>query len=106
MSGENEAGIYLIVDFDWPKPFKPEYGQFARELHDAVQDQEWIAEILAGSGGIGAGRSSVWVFRLSNFGSLDRLFSSSSDAVGEAYRKFFASMENVEDKVREEVRFL
>ena len=105
MADSSELGIYLIVDFDWPKPFKPQYGQFAVELHSAVQNQDWITEVLSASGGLGRGRSSVWVFWLENYAALDRLFSVQEDLVSAAYRAFFTSMENVDDKVREEVRF-
>ena len=105
MTKSDKPGIYLIIDFDWPKPFKPEYGQRAKELHNIVQNQDWIAETLAASGGLGGEQSSVWVFWLVNYASLDRLLSDPNDPVSEAYHAFFSSMDNVKDKLREEVRF-
>ena len=102
----NKLGIYLIVDFDWPTPFKPEYGQLARELHDAAQDLDWFKEVMAGSGGLGGGQSSVWVFWLENYAALDRLFSDQDELASAAYRAFFSVMVNVEDRVREQVHFL
>ena len=105
MTVSDNPGIYLIVNFDWPKPFKPEFGQFAQELHDAVQSQDWISEALSASGGLGGAQSSVWIFWLENYAALDRLFSAQEDPVCAAYRSFFMSMDNVEDKVRQEIRF-
>jgi hypothetical protein len=105
MAAKEEPGIYLIVHFEWPKPFKPEFGQFAKDLHDAVQGQDWIREVLTASGGIGSGQSSLWVFWLKNYGALDRLFSDQEEPASEAYRAFFNVMDDVSDSVREEVRF-
>jgi hypothetical protein len=36
MADSNKPGIYLMVDFDWPKPVEPEYGQFAKR-YDSVR---------------------------------------------------------------------
>jgi hypothetical protein len=41
-------GIYLIIDFDWPKAFEPEHGELARALHKAMQNQSWIRELIFG----------------------------------------------------------
>ena len=35
-----KPGIFLIVEFDWPAPFEKEHAQLARQLHQAVQDQD------------------------------------------------------------------
>lgn len=106
MPDAERTRMYFIVDFDWPSPFEPEYGQRAEELHSSVQGHEWIKEVLAASGGLGGGQSSVWVFWLENYAALDRLFSDQEDPVCEAYRSFFSAMDDVDDKIREEVRFL
>lgn len=105
MAQTENPGVYLIVNFDWPRPFKPEYGDSARELHIALQDQDWIEEVLAASGGLGAGQSSIWLFWLENYAALDRLYSDPDEPVGKAYRAFFGVMEAVDDRIREEVRF-
>jgi len=39
MLSEQQAGIYLIVEFDWPKTFNPETGQKARNLHEIAQNR-------------------------------------------------------------------
>ena len=100
-----ETGIFLVVQFNWPRPFQPEYGELARALHQVVQGQDWIQEVLAASGGVGAGPASLWIFKLGDYAALDRLFQDREDPVAQAYGAFFRQMEAVEDYVREEVRF-
>jgi hypothetical protein len=101
-----DSGIYLIISFNWPRPYKPEYGQKARALHDVLADKDWIEEVLAASGGIGAGASSWWIFKLENYAALDRLLHDQDDPVAAAYASFFSEMEDVQDMIREEVLFL
>ncbi len=105
MNDDRRPGIYLIVALDWPQLFKPECGQLAKELHNSVEGQSWIREILAASGGLGGGQSAIWVFWLENYSALDRLPGDRNEPAAEAYRAFFSVMESVEDKVREEVIF-
>ena len=99
-----DQGIYLLVQFNFPRPFQPEYGDKAKALHEVAQGQDWIEEVFTASGGVGAGPSSVWVFKLQNYASLDRLFSGEGP-VSKAYVDFFRSMSDVQDMVREEVVF-
>ena len=99
-----QQSIYLIVLFNFPKPFLSEYGEKAKALHQALLDQVWIEEVFAASGGIGGGPSSMWVFKMDGYASLDRLFAG-SDPVSKAYVDFFRTMEDVQDMVREEVLF-
>jgi hypothetical protein len=106
MTASATPGIYLCVDFDWPQPFQPEYGQKAKKLHDAVQDRNWIREVVAASGGIGAGPSSTWIFWLANYAALDKLLHNRENDVSQAYHDFFSQMPTVVDKIREEVLFL
>lgn len=103
---ESTAGIYLIVEFAWPRPFTQEHAKNARALHDVVQDKEWIREVVAASGGLGEGPPSIWIFWLPNFAALDRLLRNREDPVSRAYLAFFSQMVGVKDKVREEVAFL
>lgn len=98
------AGIYLIVQFSFPRPFQPEYGTKAKSLHEALEGQDWIEEVFAASGGVGAGPASIWVFKLDSYASLDRLFGG-EDPVSEAYVDFFRAMDDVQDMIREEVIF-
>ena len=100
------AGIYLIVEFEWPQPFTQEHGQNARKLHDVVQDKEWIQEVVAASSGIGDGPPSIWIFWLPDYAALDRLFHDKEDPVRQAYLAFFSQMPVVHDKIREKVAFL
>jgi hypothetical protein len=102
----NHAGIYLIVDFDWPKPLSADQPKKARRLHDLVQNQSWIKEVVAASGGIGHAPVSTWIFWLENYAALDRLLRDEEDEVSQAYIAFFAEMPHVTKKVREEVVFL
>lgn len=99
-------GLYLIVDFDWPRPFQPEHGPLARQLHEAVQGQTWIKEAVAASGGLGSGPSSLWIFWLENYAALDRLLRAKDDAISQAYTTFMSEMVNVSERVRDEVIFL
>lgn len=62
--------------------------------------------VVAASGGIGGGPSSLWIFKLANYAALDRLFHDEEDPVAGAYRAFFGEMVDVQDMVREEVIFL
>lgn len=105
MSALRAAGIYLFVEFEWAKPFQAEFGVKARALHTAVQEAGWIREVATASGGVGGGASSVWVFWLENYAALDRLLRSQEDAIGQAYRAFFAEMVMVTERVREEIQF-
>ena len=106
MLSEQQAGIYLIVEFDWPKTFNPETGQKARNLHEVAQNRRWIRPIVAGNGGIGLGASSIWIFWLENYSSLDILFHDLENEVSKAFLSFFSSVDNVSEKIREEVIFL
>lgn len=101
-----EHKIYLVVQFNWPRPFERQYGEMAKKLHELLQGQDWIEEVVAGSGGIGGGPSSLWVLRLDGYASLERLFHDREDAVAQAYASFFGAMVDVEDFVREAVVFL
>ena len=101
-----DVGIYLIVEFEWPRPFTPDHGKNARHLHDIVQDKSWIKEVVAASGGVGEGPPSIWVFWLPDYAALDRLFKDQEDPVSQAYRTFFNDMPVVKDKIREEVAFI
>lgn len=99
-----EPKIFLIVEFNFPKPFQPDYGEKARALHQALTGQDWIEEVFAASGGLGSGPSSMWTFRLANYAALDHLYNG-EDPVSKAYRGFFNAMDGVEDRIREEVVF-
>lgn len=105
MSEQPHPGVYLIVEFEWPRPIDSEAGQKAYHLHQAVQNQSWIRESLAASGGIGSGPSSIWVFWLENYAALDRLLRDKTDEVSKAYISFFSAMPTVVEKIREEVAF-
>jgi hypothetical protein len=37
MNDEPKSVIYLMINFDWPKPFETEHGKKARKLHDVAQ---------------------------------------------------------------------
>ena len=100
------VGIYLIVEFEWPRPFSQEQAQNARKLHDVVQDKDWIKEVVAASGGLGDGPPSIWIFWLPDYAALDRLLRVQEDPVSQAYTAFFGQMAVVKDKIREEVAFL
>ena len=106
MAEQSSQSIYLIVEFDWPSPMKPELVQRARDLHQIVQNQAWIEEVVAASGGLGTGPSSIWIFRLESYAALDRLLRDRSDEVSRAYVGFFSEMANVEDRIREAVIFM
>ncbi len=104
-----KPGVYLIVEFDWPKEEKPEMYKAAGNLHRTVQETEWIEEIFAGFGGIGAGKASIWVFKMKQYAELDKLvnsYNSDQNEVSSAYSAFFNLMINVEEKIREEVVFV
>ena len=102
----SQVGIYLIVEFEWPRPFSQEHAQNARKLHDLVQDKDWIREVVAGSGGIGEGPGHIWIFWLPDYAALDRLFHDQADPISQTYNAFFSQMPVVKDKIREEVAFL
>lgn len=106
MSAAQKTGIYLMIDFQWPQEFDPSVGSKARRLHDVVQAKSWIREVAAGSGGVGAGPAHSWIFWLENYAALDRLLRDETDEVCNAYVDFFSHMEQVTDKIREEVLFL
>lgn len=101
-----QVGIYLIVEFEWPRPFSQEDAKNARALHDIVQEQDWIKEVVAASGGLGDGPPSIWIFWLPDYAALDRLLRRLDDPVSRAYQTFFGAMPVVKDKIREEVAFL
>ncbi|WP_420643224.1 hypothetical protein [Candidatus Leptofilum sp.] len=102
---EPQVGIYLIVEFEWPRPFSQEHAQNARKLHDVLQGKDWIKEVVAASGGIGDGPPSVWILWLRNYAALDRLLHAQEDPVSQAYNLFFSQMPVVKDKIREQVDF-
>jgi hypothetical protein len=106
MTDPAKPGIYLCVEFDWPQLFQKEHGTMARKLHDVVQNQTWIKEAVAASGGVGGGPSSAWIFWLEDYAALDKLLRDRENEVSQAYRDFFSHMPLVVDKIREEVLFL
>lgn len=99
-------GIYLIVEFEWPRPFSQDHAKKARQLHDIVQGREWIKEVVAASGGLGDGPPSIWIFWLPDYAALDQLLRAPDDPIHQAYMAFFSEMPVVKDKIREEVAFL
>ena len=101
-----KRSIYLLVQFNWPRPLEPGHGQMAKALHETLQGQKWIKEVVAASGGVGGDASSLWIFKLPNYAALDRLFHDEGDPVAAAYQNFFSEMVDVQDMVREEVVFL
>ena len=103
---EQTVGIYLIVEFEWPRPFTRAHAQNAAQLHNVVQDKTWIKEVVAASGGLGDGPPSIWIFWLPNYAALDRLLHDTDDPVNQAYTAFFSEMPVVKDKIREEVAFI
>ncbi|HEX6033214.1 MAG TPA: hypothetical protein VFY83_02225, partial [Anaerolineales bacterium] len=94
MAEHTPSGIYLIVEFDWPSPMKPELLHKAKDLHQIVQNQTWIQEVVAASGGLGRGPSSIWIFRLENYSALDRLLRDRSNEISQAYVGLFSEMAN------------
>ena len=106
MSDSPNTGIYLIIEFDWPTPVTQELAKHAAKLHQIVQNQSWIKETVAASGGIGGGPACIWVFWLENYAALDRLLHDESDEVCQTYLAFFKEMPVVNEKIREEVIFL
>lgn len=96
--------IYLIVQFNFPQPFAAEYGEKAKALHQALIGQDWIEEVFAASGGVGGGPAAIWVFRMADYASLDRLLHG-DEPVSKAYVDFFSAMDGVEDMIREAVIF-
>ena len=106
MAEQTAPGIYLIIEFDWPSSMNPEFLQKAKDLHQMVQNQTWIQEVVAASGGLGMGPSSIWIFRLENYAALDRLLRDRSDETSQTYVGFFSRMANVRDKIREEIHFM
>lgn len=105
MAVAERQGIYLFVSFDWPRPVLLDHQEAAMKLHVAVQQSQWVREVLAASGGLGHGSASVWVFRLPNYAGLDRLLRDPADPVCKAYTAFFSKMVAVTESVREEVLF-
>ena len=106
MNEETAREIYLIVEFSWPSPIEPGLAQKAAHLHKVIQDQDWIQEVLAASGGLGGDLGSLWIFRLESYAALDRLFHDRSDEVSQAYLDFFSKMPRIQDRIREQVVFL
>jgi hypothetical protein len=106
MNEETAREIYLIVEFSWPSPIEPGLAQKAAHLHKVIQDQDWIQEVLAASGGLGGDLGSLWIFRLESYATLDRLFHDRSDEVSQAYLDFFSKMPRIQDRIREQVMFL
>lgn len=100
------AGIYLIVNFNWPQNFTKEMGDNARKLHEALMAADWIQETLAASGGLGSGPSSLWIFRMEAYADLDRLLHDRDDPVSQAYLAFISDMVDVKESIREQVVFL
>lgn len=106
MDPDLKPGIFLIVDFNWPKPFEREHGNKARTLHAVVEGADWIHEAVAASGGVGGGPASLWIFHLGDYAAVDRLLRTPGDPVCDAFLSFVTEMEDVEMRVREEVVFL
>ena len=101
----SSPGVYLIVQFNWPPDFTREMADGARDLHAALKDADWIQEVLAASGGLGAGPSSIWIFRLQGYASLDRLLHDREDPISKAYVMFFSHMADISESIREQVVF-
>ena len=101
-----DPGLFLIIRFNWPREFKPEYGDAAKSLHVAIEHADWITEVLAASGGLGGKQSSYWVFKIQDYAALDRLLGEGDDAVASAYDLFFSSMLDIDEVIRKEVVFV
>lgn len=106
MSDKSIAGIYLVTEFDWPANITKEIAGYAASLHQLTQNETWIRETVAASGGVGGDLSSIWVFWLENYAALDRLLRDHDDPISQTYAAFFGAMAAVRDKIREEVIFM
>ena len=102
---DQPPGIYLFIQFNWPTEITKEMAQAARHFHDILGEADWIEEIIAASGGLGGGPSSIWVLRLANYAALDRLLKDREDQVSQAYMNFFSHMVDMHEFIREEVIF-
>ena len=104
-----KSNIFLIVEFNWPSETTPDLFKAAGDLHKTVLAAGWIEEVLAGFGGIGPGRASIWVFKMASYADLDKLVNSynvDQNEVSKSYSTFFGMMEDIEEKIREEVVFV
>lgn len=66
-------------------------------------DIKWV---VATSGGLGSGPSSLWTFGPETYAAFDRLRRRKEAAVSQAYATFFSAMVNVSERVRDEVIFI
>ncbi|MHA1865122.1 MAG: hypothetical protein ACTSVB_11835 [Candidatus Heimdallarchaeaceae archaeon] len=100
-----KPGIYYIVMFDWPEEVSSELSKKVREFHELVEKAPWIREIVAASGGIGIGATSIWIFWLQDYTDLNKLLRSEEE-ISKLYHEWTKEMQNVETMVREEVIFV
>ena len=99
------TGFYLIIEFDWPSTISKELALIVRKFHDLVMEEDWLEETIAASGGIGGDNSSLWIFRIENYASLDK-FLHGKNPVAENFPKWADKMAKMKLSVKEQVKFL
>ena len=85
----NNQGIYLITEFDWPKEITSNMAEASANLHKLVNEAGWIEECMAGYSGLRSGFACIWIFKMKNYASLDKLLNSEDNEVATAYALFF-----------------
>ena len=108
MSITNTPGLFLIVEFDWPKEITPQLFKASSHLHEVVTQSDWIDEKVAGYGGLRIDFQCIWIFRVNDFVALEKLLNlpeDEQDDVAKAYANFFDNMIKVKETIRQEVIF-
>jgi len=101
----SESELYLIIEFDWPEPITKELASTVRNFHDIIKSEDWIQATVAASGGIGGDYSSLWVFEIQNYATLDKFFHG-TNPVTENFPKWADLMTKMKISVKEKVKFL
>src|SRR2546422_3126377 len=105
MNRSPAPGIILFVEFAWPRPFVPDHGTLASQLHAAVAKHAWLREIVAASGGVGGRPSSPRGFLLPGYAARAPPFRLAEGPGGQAHPALFSGIDNGSANPREGVLF-
>lgn len=101
-----ETRLIFQIHFNWPKEQTQEMYKNARKIYDLAVEADWILDVRGASGAIGSPTSSFWMFTISSYGDLDRIFLQRDDEFSKTYYAFISEMENVVEYIYHEVAFI
>jgi len=103
---QNSPRLIFQIHFNWPKEQTQEMYDNAKKIYDLAMAADWITDVRGASGAIGSPTSSFWLFTITSYGDLDRIFLDRENEFSKTYLAFISEMEDVVEYIYNEVQFV